>query len=136
MRITLFILLGLFSEYEAAFCQSVSITIKPTAGLTGTVSFNLHEDGQTTLLKYTTPGSIEEYLIRLKPEMRSEIIDLAHVVLKEYMGAEQFAQWAENQTSFSVAVTADMVTKSVSTRRYSENASKLREIILEKLKDN
>jgi hypothetical protein len=133
-RLILFIFIYLFTNYGLAFSESLSIAIKPSSGLSGTISFNIHENGASTILKYESPTNIIEDTVKIRPELVSEINNLSHIVLQEYMGLNQFSQWPEQQETISVAITNDKVTKSISTRRFSKNILMLKKLIKEKIK--
>ncbi|MEN8133998.1 MAG: hypothetical protein ABFS18_00490 [Thermodesulfobacteriota bacterium] len=118
-----------FSATCFASSESISITLKPTVGLTGTTSFNIHQDGQFTILRYASPTEITEKAIDLAPTIIIEIKTLAHKVFKEVMATEDYAVWPEHKATISVAITKDRVTKSISSRRFSGSSLKLIDLL-------
>ncbi len=128
-RLILFTFICLLTNYGLVFGESLSITIKPSSGLSGIVSFNIHESGESTILRYESPTNIIEKSVKIRSELISKINHLSHSVLQEYMGLNQFSQWPEQQETISVAITNEKVTKSISTRRFSKNILMLKQLI-------
>jgi len=111
--------------------ESISITVKPSTGLSGTTSFNIHQDGTLTVLRYESPTKISEKSVDLESKKIKEIGSLAHDVLKEVLSTDDFSTWPEQKATFSVAITREKVTKSISTRRFSKKVSKLINLLKE-----
>ena len=112
-----------------ATSESISIISKPSAGLTGTTSFNLHEDGKMTVLQYKSPTNIVEETINIDPEKKSEIANIAHEVLDEVFTKKDHSLWPVKKETFSVAITADKVTRSISTKRHSDKITDLMNLL-------
>lgn len=100
--------------------ESISIILKPTKGLSGTTSFNIHEDEKATVLKYESPTKITEQAVDLESGKIAEIIALVHEVFEEVISTKNYDTWPERRGTFSIAITEEKVTKSISTRRYSK----------------
>ena len=79
------ILVLLFSALSFAANEAISITVKPSTGLSGITSFNIHQSGEFTVLNYESPTKITERTIVIDPKTIREIDVLAHEVLREIM---------------------------------------------------
>jgi hypothetical protein len=102
--------------------------------LTGTKSFNINSSGEFSFLRYESPAEIKEETINITPDVLSEIRSIAHEILQEFMVTQNFTKWPEHKETFSVAITQEKVTKSISTRRFSNNVVKLKNLLTELLK--
>ncbi|MBV1905133.1 MAG: hypothetical protein KUG75_03580 [Pseudomonadales bacterium] len=100
--------------------ESISISIKPSTGLRGTLSFNIHPDNKVTLLIYESAIKISEAPVSIDAETFVHISQLSKQVFEEIIILKDFSHYPEYQQTASIAITHDHVTKSISTRRYSE----------------
>jgi hypothetical protein len=130
IRSLLIALFLIFSTNSLASDESVSITIKPSIGLSGTKSFNIHSSGEFTVLRYESPTEISEETVNIEPEKLSEVRSLAHGILQEFMATKKYSQWPEQKETISVSITQEKVTKSISTRRFSKNISALKDLLV------
>ena len=56
LKIILIIFISLINTI--AMADSISVTLKPEKGLSGTTSFNIHDDGNATILVYESATRI------------------------------------------------------------------------------
>lgn len=115
-----FLLLFISSTGLAAE-KSISITIKPSAGLAGIVSFNIHPDKSVTLLVYESAVKISEQPVAVDNKTVLQIIQSSEQVFNEYSRLDDYSRLPEYKQASAVAITQTRVTRSISTRRYSEN---------------
>lgn len=115
--------------------DSISVTIKPSRGITGTQSFNFHDDGRLTLLTYHSPSRITENPLTLSQDQSAKLRQSASRTLTEYLSQEQFKALEPKSQTLAIAHTKDGVTKSISSRKHSNAASQLIEA-LKKLSPN
>jgi hypothetical protein len=101
--------------------SSVSVTLKPSSGIAGTFSFNIHADQRVTLLVYESASAINESPVSIDRGTVESIHRLAEQVLEEFVSMEDYSTLPEYKQSAAVTITQDRVAKSISTRRYSEN---------------
>lgn len=125
MRPLLAIIFLLYSTNSFAAEKSYSVTIKPSAGIFGTTSFNIHEDNSATLLVYESPAKITEAMVNLDTEESTEIVQLLEIVLDDLIKTIDYSSLPEYKQTSAVTVTQDKVTKSISTRRYTKKLIKL-----------
>lgn len=109
----------------AAAGEAMSITLKPSSGLAGLTAFNLHSDGRVTVLVYESASKITETTVEIESGALTQIRDLAKGVLEEFMKLDSHAAVPLYRQSLGVAITRDDVTRSVTTRRFTESALSL-----------
>ena len=126
--ICLVLLYGFFTSTLLA--DSISITLKPAKGLSGTASLNIHEDGSITILEYESPVKISERTVSFDSNKRGELRLFALTALKSYLDQEDYSQVKEYTFTLSIAYTNDGVTKSISSRRINEHAMKLVKVLI------
>ena len=100
--------------------KSISITIKPSAGIIGTISFNVHSDQHVTVLVYESASNINETPVSIDADTVAKISQLSELVLNQFVKQTDYSQFIEYKQGSAVAITESNVTKSISTRRYSE----------------
>lgn len=115
---------------SSVLADSLSITLKPTKGLSGTTSLNIHEDGSITILEYESPTKISERTADFDSHKRDELRSLTLRVLKSYLNQENYSHVKEYTFTFSIAYTNDGVTKSISSKRINEDAMKLVKLLI------
>ncbi len=108
-----------------AMADSISVTIKPARGITGTTSINFHADGQVTALVYHSPSHITENPLSLSPEQATRLRQQAAATLAEYLSQQQFDGVKLQQQTLGIAHSHDGVTKSISSRKHSSSATAL-----------
>lgn len=105
-----------------SFADSVSITVKPSKGITGTTSVTFHEDGKVTMLVYESGAQIVEKSLGIGAEESAKFKTLAVATLDEYLGTNEFRNINEFAVTFGVSRTENTVTKSISSRRLTKRA--------------
>jgi len=100
--------------------ESVSIILKPQKGISGIVSVNVHADHSMTVLVYESPTNIVESTLPVETTIGQGIIDLSKDVFAQYVGLEDYSQLPDRKRTCAITITRDEVTKSISTRRYTE----------------
>jgi hypothetical protein len=123
------ILIVIFST-GPVLADSMSITLKPTKGLSGTASLNLHEDGSVTILEYESPTKISESSVNINSSEKDEIRSLTLRALKTYLNQNSHSHIKEYTFTFSIAYTDEGVTKSISTKRINEEAMKVVKLLI------
>jgi len=66
------VLISLLSTITMA--DSISITVKPEKGLSGTTSLTIHDDGNVTVLVYESAAKISENTINIEIESAIVIV--------------------------------------------------------------
>ena len=127
--IIIFILMVVFSM-SPVMADSMSITLKPTKGLFGTASLNIHEDGSVTILEYESPTKISESTVNIDSSEKDEIRSLSLRALKTYLNQNNHSHIREYTFTFSIAYTDEGVTKSISTKRINEEAMKVVRLLI------
>ena len=121
--ITLIFILTIASN--VAFSDSLSVTLKPAKGLSGTTSLNIHDDKKVTVLVYESPAKISENTVGLEPKKVEELRILILAALNDYLKLEHFDDIKEYPFTISLAYTNNGVTKNVSTKRINKKALNL-----------
>ena len=80
----LFIYFLILTCASIASAESMSFSIKPSKGLSGTASLNIHDDGKVTLLIYESPTNIVETLIEIDDLQSILETDLPCLALRGY----------------------------------------------------
>jgi len=119
MRYLLVSFLLLISSNSFASEKSISITIKPSASIVGTISFNIHPDQSVTVLVYESASKITESPVSIDSKTVTQIRQLSERVLEEFISLKDFSQFPEYKQTSAIIITQSKVTKSISTRRYS-----------------
>ena len=110
--------------------ESMSITLKPTKGLSGTASLNIHEDGSVTILEYESPTKISESSVDIDSSEKDEIRSLILRTLQTYLDQNSHSHIKEYTFTISIAYTDEGVTKSISTKRINEEAMKVVKLLI------
>ena len=129
MRYLLASLLLLIGSNIFAAEKSTSVTMKPSSGIAGTVSFNIHPDQSVTVLIYESVSKISETTLSIDSKAAAEMSELSELVLDEFISLKGYSQLPEYKQTSAIAITQDKVTKSISTRRYSEQLISLIKMI-------
>lgn len=115
----------------AASADSLAVTLKPSKGLAGTTSFNIHDDGRVTVLVYESASKITENTLAIKTDARDELRSLALACLESYLVQDRYDHVKEHGFTMSVAHSVQGVTKSISSKRISDEAIKMIERIIQ-----
>lgn len=111
----------LFLLSLSVFGEEISITLKPTKGLAGTSSVTFHDDGKVTFLVYETSTKITENLLVIDSKDIDELRSLTTKSLDEYLVLKQYSQLKKYKLLVGISVTQDSVTKSISSRKLTQN---------------
>jgi hypothetical protein len=130
MRSLLTIIILLYSSSSFASEKSYSVTVKPSAGIVGTTSFNIHSDKSVTVLIYESVSQITESPIALDSDTSEEIVRLIEKALGELIILEDYSMLPEYKQTSAVSITQGKFTKSISTRRYSDQLKALIETVI------
>jgi hypothetical protein len=84
MRYLLIPILLLSSSTSSASDHSISITIKPSASIVGTVSFNIHSDQSVTVLVYESVTKITETPLSIDDKTVVRVSQLSEWVFDEF----------------------------------------------------
>ncbi|MGY8813897.1 MAG: hypothetical protein ACKVHQ_04165 [Gammaproteobacteria bacterium] len=82
------ILISLFSTTATA--ESISITIKPENGLSGTTSLNIHDDGNVTVLVYESAVNINENIVNIEPNDKEALRLKVLNSIAEYLNQDSY----------------------------------------------
>ena len=129
MRYLLVSFLLLISSNSFASEKSISVTIKPSAGIVGTISFNIHPDRSVTVLVYESVSKITESPVSIDSKTVAKVCQLSERILDEFVNLKDYSKFPEYKQGSGIAITRSKVTKSISTRRYSESLISLITII-------
>lgn len=129
MRCLLVSFLILISSNSFASEKSISVTIKPSASIVGTISFNIHPDQSATVLVYESVSKITESPVRIDRKTVTKISQLSEQVLDQLVSLKDYSRLPEYKQGSAIAITQSKVTKSISTRRYSEQLISLIKMI-------
>jgi len=97
--------------------DSLSVTLKPSTGLSGTASLTIHEDGKVTMLIYESPQKITEHTVDVNEVQKSKLTQKALQALDSYLLTNDFDELDRVNFSVSFLYTRDEVSKSVTTKR-------------------
>ncbi|MEH6814132.1 MAG: hypothetical protein V7677_16485 [Motiliproteus sp.] len=129
MRILLAVLICFISV--TAVADSISVTLKPERGLSGTASLNIHADGSVTILVYESPSKISENAVNIESNQKEELRSLTLSALNSYLNESDYESLKKYPFTLSVAHTVHGVTKNVSSKRMNKEAIEvLKKIIL------
>jgi len=120
MRYLLAIIFLLLSNTTFASERSYSVTVKPGTSIVGTTSFNIHSDMSVTVLVYESASKITESQIILDAKASSDVAQLIEEALTELVNLEDYSQLTEYKQTSAISVSHNKVTKSISTRRYTD----------------
>ena len=129
MRYLLVPLLLLSSSNSFASEKSISITVKPSQGIVGTISFNIHPNQNVTVLVYESNSKISETPVSIDSETVTKVSQLAERVFDEFVGLKDYSRFSEYKQGSAIAITQSKVTKSISTHRYSDQLISLIKMI-------
>ncbi len=129
MRYLLVSFLLLIGSNSFASEKSISVTIKPSAGIIGTVSFNIHPDQNVTVFVYESASKISETPVSIDSKTVAMVSQLSEQVLDEFVSLKDYSRFPEYKQTSTIAITQSKVTKSISTRRYSEQLISLIKMI-------
>lgn len=129
MRYLLVSFLLLICSNSFASEKSISVTIKPSAGIVGTISFNIHPDQSVTLLVYESVSKITESSVSIDSKTVAKVCQLSERIFDEFGSLKDYSKFPEYKQGSAIAITQSKVTKSISTRRYSQNLISLITII-------
>ncbi len=129
MRYLLVSFLLLISSNSFASEKFISITIKPSASIVGTISFNIHPNQSVTVLVYESASKITESPVSIDSKTVAKVSQLSERILDEFISLKDYSQFHEYKQGSAIAITQSKVTKSISTRRYSEKLISLIEMI-------
>ena len=121
-----FIIMFLFSLLSSiAVADSISITIKPDKGLSGTTSLTMHEDGNVTVLVYESAVKISESSINIEPDDKNYLRSQTISAIDEYLNQDSYDALKAYSFTISLAHTVDGVTKNISSKRLNKEAVKV-----------
>lgn len=87
-RITLAVVICLTSTITMA--DSISVILKPEKGLPGTVSFNVHDDGNATILVYESSVKINESTVNIEANIKEKLRLLTLKALDSYLSQNSY----------------------------------------------
>ena len=119
----IFFLLCLFSTTASA--ESISITIKPEKGLSGTTSLSIHDDGKVTVLVYESAVKISENIVNIAPEVKAALRLNVLSSIAGYLNQDSYDTLKIYTFTTSLAHTVDGVTKNISSKRLNKEAIQL-----------
>ncbi|MBV1876026.1 MAG: hypothetical protein KUG79_00155 [Pseudomonadales bacterium] len=105
-----------------ASADSITVSLKPSKGLSGTASLNLHEDGKVTLLMYKSPVNIEENLIEVTELQLAELRAVVLKALNSYLTKTDYKAIELHDFSVSFLHTKNQVSKNITSKRLTETA--------------
>jgi len=107
---------------KVTFADSLSVTLKPSKGLSGTTSLNIHDDRKVTVLVYESPVKINETTVVIESKKVEELRFLILSTLNDYLDLESFNGIKEYPFTISLSYTNQGVTKNVSCKRINKKA--------------
>ena len=110
---------------NVTFADSLSVTLKPAKGLSGTTSLNIHDDRKVTVLVYESPVKISENTVVIESEKVEELRILILAALNDFLNLESFSDIKEYPFTISLAYTNHGVSKNVSSKRINKKALNL-----------
>jgi len=100
--------------------DSVSITVKPEKGLSGTTSLTIHGDGNITILIYESAVKISEITINISSN-DSHLLHLKTInAISEYFNQDSYEYLKAYSFTTPLAHTVDGVTKNISSKRLNK----------------
>jgi len=114
------VLISLLSTITMA--DSISITVKPAKGLSGTTSLTIHDDGNVTVLVYESAAKISENTINIEPKDQDSLRLQALSAIAGYLNQDSYGSLKTFTFTISLAHTADGVTKNISSKRLNKEA--------------
>ncbi len=90
MRYLLVSFLLLISSNSFASEKSISITIKPSAGIVGTISFNIHPNQSVTVLVYESASKITESPVSIDSKTVAKVSQLSERILDEFVSLKDY----------------------------------------------
>ncbi|MCW8885642.1 MAG: hypothetical protein OQK12_10385 [Motiliproteus sp.] len=128
MRILPLLLLSLISFQT--FAESMTVTVKPSKGFTGTAFFNFHESGSVSLMYYHSPIKAKESTLSMDPDVRKKTLEQAQTILSDYLSRESYLDLEESKLAIGISQTKEGVTKSISANRLTAPAKALVDSLL------
>ncbi|PHS72193.1 MAG: hypothetical protein COB22_05705 [Cycloclasticus sp.] len=122
-KILMTIFISLLSTITMA--DSISITVKPAKGLSGTTSLTIHDDGNVTILTYESAIKISENTINIKPNDKNSLRLQTISAIAQYLNQDSYKSLKSYSFTVSLAHTADGVTKNISSKRLNKEAVKV-----------
>jgi len=116
------LILILIISSNVTYADSLSVTLKPEKGLSGTISLNIHDDKKVTVLVYESPIKISENSVVIELKKVEELRILILAALNDYLNLESFIEIQEYPFTISLAYTKHGVTKNVSSKRINKKA--------------
>jgi hypothetical protein len=100
--------------------DSISITVKPEKGLSGTTSLTIHDDGNVTILVYESAVKINENTIDISSN-DSHLLRVKTInAISKYMNQDSYKYLKTYSFTTSLAYTIDSVTKNISSKRLNK----------------
>jgi len=119
-KILITVLISLLSTITMA--DSISITVKPEKGWSGTTSLTIHDDGNVTVLLYESAVKISENTINIEPNDQDSLRLQALSAIAGYLNQDSYDSLKTYTFTTSLAHTADGVTKNISSKRLNKEA--------------
>ena len=117
------ILISLLSTTATA--ESISVTIKPEKGLSGTTSLTIHDDGKVTVLIYESAVKISENTVNVEPKDKEALRLNVLSSIAGYLNQDSYDTLKIYTFTTSLAHTVDGVTKNISSKRLNKEAIQL-----------
>jgi len=105
--------------------ESISITVKPEKGLSGTTSFTIHDDGNVTALVYESAVKISENTVNIIPKEKEALRLKVISSVSGYFNQTNYGSLNTYTFTTSLAYTVDGVTKNISSKRLTKEAIQL-----------
>ena len=122
-KFLIIILIGLVSTTATA--ESISITIKPEKGLSGTTSLTIHDVGKVTVLVYETAVKISENTVDIETKEKDALRLNVLSSIAGYLNQDSYEALKMHTFTTSLAHTVDGVTKNISSKRLNKEAIQL-----------
>ena len=123
------ILISLLSTTATA--ESISVTIKPEKGLSGTTSLTIHDDGKVTVLIYESAVKISENTVNVEPKDKEALRLNVLSSIAGYLNQDSYDTLKIYTFTTSLAHTVDGVTKNISSKRLNKEAIQLIKVLTE-----
>lgn len=136
MRNKIITLLALFLLSSPSFADSISITVKPARGLSGTTSLTIHDDGMVTVLVYESAMKVSENSVDIHPAERDQLRLETIRAIDDYLNRDSYASLTAYSFTISLAHTIDGVTKNISSKRLNKQAVKVIQKLTTLVPDN
>ncbi|MEH6471227.1 MAG: hypothetical protein V7752_08255 [Halopseudomonas sp.] len=117
------VLISLLSTITMA--ESISITVKPENGLSGTTSLTIHDDGNVTVLVYESAVKISENTVNIEAKEKDVLRMKTLSSVAGYFNQDSYDSLKTYTFTTSIAYTVDGVTKNISSKRLTKEAIEL-----------